>query len=96
MNAIPHGKLTQSKEIPTACLRKWTSFTRIYGRSDILFKKLSLQEQLQHMTAENNQLKNEASALGVGVSEGEIQEIIQGQQISDLEIQILEIQMGGI
>ena len=59
---------------------------KIYGRSDILFKRLSLQEQLNQATAENNQLKNETSILGVGVSEREIQEIMQGQQISDLEI----------
>lgn len=39
--------------------------------------------------------KNNAE-LGIEVSEREIQEIIQGQQISDLEIQILEIQLGGI
>lgn len=33
---------------------------------------------------------------GIELSEREIQEIIQGRQISDLEIQLLELQLGGI
>lgn len=61
-----------------------------------MFKQLSLKEQLQRATWENNHLKNENAILGVVASEREIQEIILGQQTSDLEIQILEIQMGGI
>ena len=41
-------------------------------------------------------LEKENKQLGIEVSEREIQEIIQGQQISDLEIQLLELQMGGM
>lgn len=41
-------------------------------------------------------LEKENKQLGVDLSEREINEIIQGIQISDLEIQILEMQMGGI
>lgn len=41
-------------------------------------------------------LQKDNKQLGLELSEREIQEISQGQQISDLEIQILELQMGGI
>ena len=41
------------------------------------------------------QLKKENEQQGVGISEREINEIIQGMQISDLEIQLLELQLGG-
>lgn len=40
--------------------------------------------------------KEEDMVLGIELSERELQEIIQGRQISDLEIQILELQVGGI
>lgn len=40
--------------------------------------------------------KKEDIPLGIQLSEREIQEIIQGRQISDLEIQLLELQLGGI
>ena len=46
-------------------------------------------EKLLRMERENKQL-------GTELSEREINEIMQGLQISDLEIQILELQMGGI
>ena len=42
------------------------------------------------------QLKKENEQLGKEISEREINEIIQGTQISDLEIQLLELQLGGI
>lgn len=41
-------------------------------------------------------LEKENKQLGIELSEREINEIIQGIQISDLEIQILELQMGGL
>lgn len=41
-------------------------------------------------------LEKENKQLGIKISEREIQEIIQGQQISDLEIRLLELQMGGM
>lgn len=41
------------------------------------------------------QLKKENEQQSVGISEREINEIIQGMQISDLEIQLLELQLGG-
>mgnify|MGYP000978073225 CR=1 FL=1 len=40
--------------------------------------------------------KEEDVVLGIELSEREVQEIIQGRQISDLEIQILELQIGGM
>ena len=46
-------------------------------------------EKLARIEKENRQL-------GIELSEREINEIIQGIQISDLEIQLLELQMGGI
>lgn len=42
------------------------------------------------------QLKKENEQLGIELSEREIQEIIQGIQISELEIQLLELQLGGV
>lgn len=42
------------------------------------------------------QIMLENQRLGIEMSEREIQEIIQGQQLSDLEIQILELQLGVI
>lgn len=41
-------------------------------------------------------LEKENKQLGIELSEREINEIIQGIQISDLEIQILELQTGGL
>ena len=41
-------------------------------------------------------LEKENKQLGIEISEREIQEIIQGRQISDLEIQLLELQLGGV
>lgn len=45
-------------------------------------------EKLARIEKENKQL-------GIELSEREINEIIQGLQISDLEIQLLELQIGG-
>lgn len=42
------------------------------------------------------QLKKENEQQGIAISEREINEIILGMQVSDLEIQILELQLGGI
>lgn len=41
-------------------------------------------------------LNEQNSQLGVQISEREINEIMLGMQLSDMEIQILELQMGGI
>ena len=42
------------------------------------------------------QTTKENEQQGVSISEREINEIMQGMQISDLEIQLLELQLGGI
>jgi hypothetical protein len=42
------------------------------------------------------QIEQENRKLGQELSEREINEIIQGMQLSDLEIQILELKLGGI
>lgn len=42
------------------------------------------------------ELKKENEQQGIELSEREINEVIQGMQISDLEVQILEIQLGGM
>ena len=41
-------------------------------------------------------LEKENKQLGIEISEREIQEIVQGQQISELEIQILQLQGGSM
>ena len=52
-------------------------------------KPVSDKEKIAILNEQNNQL-------GVQISEREINEIVLGMQLSDLEIQILELQMGGI
>ena len=52
-------------------------------------KPISDKEKIAILNEQNNQL-------GVQISEREINEIVLGMQMSDLEIQILELQMGGI
>lgn len=52
-------------------------------------KPISDKEKIAILNEKNNQL-------GVQISEREINEIVLGMQMSDLEIQILELQMGGI
>lgn len=52
-------------------------------------KPISDKEKIAILNEKNNQL-------GVQISEREINEIVLGVQLSDLEIQILELQMGGI
>ncbi len=42
------------------------------------------------------QLKKENEQQGIAISEREINEIIMGVQISDIEIQMLELQLGGM
>ena len=61
-----------------------------------MFKKLTIQEQIRQERSRNLITLNNQTEIAVNVSEREIQEIIQGQQISDLEIQLLELQLGGI
>ncbi len=65
-----------------------------------MFKKLSTKEMLRNEKLRNIQssvnLEQENQQQGIELSEREIQEIIQGVQISDLEIQLLELQLGGI
>ena len=52
-------------------------------------KPISDKEKIAILNEQNNQL-------GVQISEREINEIVLGMQLSNLEIQILELQMGGI
>lgn len=52
-------------------------------------KPETIKEKLLRVERENKQL-------GIDNSEREINEIVQGLQISDLEIQILELQIGGL
>jgi len=61
-----------------------------------MFKKLTAQEQIRQERSRNLITLNNQTEIAVNVSEREIQEIIQGQQISDLEIQLLELQLGGV
>ena len=65
-----------------------------------MFKKLTAEEQIRlergNTLVLNNKRIEENQQQGIGLSEREIQEITQGQQISDLEIQLSELQLGGI
>lgn len=51
-------------------------------------KEMIKNEELRSKDMESG-LNEESQNLGIGLSEREIQEIIQGQQISELEIMIL-------
>ena len=68
------------------------------GRSDAMFKKLTTKEMLRNEQLRSLQsdirLEQENQQQGIELSEREIQEIIQGQQMSDLDIQLLELQGG--
>jgi len=63
-----------------------------------MFKKLTAEEQIRlergNTLVLNNKRIEENQQQGIELSEREIQEITQGQQISDLEIQLLELQGG--
>ena len=65
-----------------------------------MFKKLTAEEQIRlergNTLVLNNKRIEENQQQGIELSEREIQEITQGQQISDLEIQLSELQLGGI
>lgn len=61
-----------------------------------MFKKLTAQEQIRQERSRNLVTLNNQTEIAQEVSEREIQEIIQGQQISDLEIQLLELKLGGV
>lgn len=61
-----------------------------------MFKKLTVQEQIRQKRGMNLITLNNQTKIAQEVSEREIQEIIQGQQISDIEIQLLELQLGGV
>ena len=65
-----------------------------------MFKKLTAEEQIRlergNTLVLNNKRIEENQQRGIELSEREIQEITQGQQISDLEIQLSELQLGGI
>lgn len=63
---------------------------------DYMFKKLTVQEQIKQERDRNLTTLNNQTKIAQEVSEREIQEIAQGQQISDLEIQLLELQLGGM
>ena len=58
-----------------------------------MFRKITLQERVRKERGRNLELKNENIELGKELSEREIQEIIQGRQVSDMEINLLI--MGG-
>ena len=60
-----------------------------------MFKKLTSQEQIRQERGRNLITLNNQAKIAQEVSEREIQEIIQGQQISDIEIQLLELQLQG-
>lgn len=59
-----------------------------------MYRKITLQEQLREERGNNLKLQNENIVQGVELSEREINEIIIAMQVSDLEIQIMEL--GGI
>ncbi len=63
-----------------------------------MFKKLTEQEQIRlergNTLALNNRRIEENQQQGIEISEREINEIMLGRQISDLEIQLLELQGG--
>ena len=56
-----------------------------------MFKKLTVQEQIKQERGRNLTTLNNQTKIAQEISEREIQEIIQGQQISDIEIQLLEL-----
>lgn len=58
--------------------------------------KLSVEKELRVERQRNLQTLNSQAEIAQDLSEREIQEITQGQQLSDLEIQILELKLGGI
>ena len=63
-----------------------------------MFKKLTEQEQIRlergNTLALNNRRIEENQQQGIEISEREINEIMLGRQISDIEIQLLELQGG--
>ena len=61
-----------------------------------MFKKVSTNEQMRNKRSMILNTLNNQTKIAQEVSEREIQGITQGQQISDLEIQLLELQLGGI
>ena len=61
-----------------------------------MFKRLTVQEQIKQERGRNLTTLNNQAKIAQEVSEREVQEIAQGQQISDLEIQLLELQLGGM
>lgn len=62
-----------------------------------MFRKLTTKEMLRNEELRSKQreimLTQENQNLGVEVSEREINEIEQGQQISELEIKVLELML---
>ena len=61
-----------------------------------MFRKISINEKIREERGRNLVTINNQTKIAQEVSEREIQEIIQGQQISDIEIQLLELQLGGM
>ncbi len=61
-----------------------------------MFKKLTVQEQIKQERGRNLTTLNNQTKIAQEASEREVQEIAQGQQISDFEIQLLELQLGGM
>ena len=63
-----------------------------------MFKKLTEQEQIRlergNTLALNNRRIEENQQQGIEISEREINEIMLGRQISDIEIRLLELQGG--
>lgn len=58
-------------------------------------KDMVRREYMRSLQAEID-LEQQNRELGVEISEREINEVVQGLQLSDLEIQLLELQLGGI
>lgn len=61
-----------------------------------MFKKLTTQDQIRNERGRISKTNNNQIQLAQSVSEREINEIEQGQIVSNLEIQILELQLGGL
>lgn len=61
-----------------------------------MFRKISINEKIREERGRNLVTINNQTKIAQEISEREIQEIAQGQQISDIEIQLLELQLGGV
>lgn len=60
-----------------------------------MFKKITIEEQIRKERGQNLVNINNQAELAKNISEQEIQEVIQGRQLSNLEIEFLKLQEGG-